>query len=137
MIEQSLWVVDTNALISRLLVPEGVAAKAVDHALASGVLLVSDETLAELVEVLNRPKFDPYLIDEDRRRFMELLGGVARIISITRRHCDCRDPRDNKFLDAAVNGEARAIITGDKALLELDPFHDIRIVRPAAFLTWP
>lgn len=136
MIEQSLWVLDTNTLISRLLAPGGVAAEAVDHALERGVLLVSEETLGELVDVLGRPKFQPYLNDEDRQRFLELLGGVARVVPITRRNRSCRDPKDDKFLDVAVCGEATAIITGDQDLLELDPFHGIRIVRPVTFLTW-
>jgi uncharacterized protein len=37
------WVVDTNVLVSRLLMAGGTAARAVDRALSSGVLLVSDE----------------------------------------------------------------------------------------------
>ena len=77
MTEQPKWVVDTNLLISRLLVPRGVAAQAVDHALSRGVLLVSDATLAELVDVLWRPKFDRYLTREDRERFVALLAGVT------------------------------------------------------------
>ena len=137
MIEQSLWVLDTNTLVSRLLVPDGGAAQAVDHALERGILLLSEETLGELVEVLDRPKFNPYLTAEDQRRFLALLGGVARVVPITRRSQACRDPKDDKFLDVALCGQARAIITGDQDLLALDPFHDIRIVRPATFLTWP
>lgn len=136
MIEQSLWVLDTNVLISRLLVPKGVAGRAVDHALARGILLVSEETLGELVEVLGRPKFDLYVSQEDRRQFVELLGGVARMVPITRRLSACRDPKDDKFLDVVLKGEAKAIITGDRALLELDPFHGVRIVGPADFLAW-
>lgn len=137
MIEQSLWVLDTNALVSRLLCPGGVAAQAVDHALARGVLLVSEETLSELVEVLGRAKFDPYVSRADRGRFLERLGGVARIVPIVSRTQVCRDPRDDKFLDVALNGEASAIVTGDRDLQVLDPFHGVRIVSPAAFLTWP
>ncbi|MCU0843174.1 MAG: putative toxin-antitoxin system toxin component, PIN family [Thiobacillaceae bacterium] len=137
MIEQSLWVLDTNVLVSRLLVLHGVAAKAVDHALARGILLFSEETLDELVEVLGRPKFDPYVTQDERRKFVELLGGVARVVNIPRRFSACRDPRDDKFLDVAVNGGATAIITGDRALLELDPFHGVRIVSPGDFLAWP
>lgn len=130
------WVVDTNVLLSRLLCPGGVAANAVDRALESGVLLVSEDTLTELVEVMDRPKFDRYLSRDDRRRFIELLGGVARLIPIARRVQACRDPRDDTFLDVAVNGEAAAILTGDRDLLELDPFHGVRILSPSAFLTW-
>lgn len=131
------WVFDTNTLISRLLSPSGVPAKAVDHALASGVLLVSKDTMNELARVLDRPKFDPYVSREDRRRFITLLGGVSRIVPIARKVHVCRDPKDDIFLDVALNGEAKAIITGDEDLLELDPFHGVRIVKPAEFLVWP
>ena len=136
MTEQSLWVLDTNVLISRLLVPKGLAGQAVDHALARGILLVSEETLGELVEVLGRPKFDPYVSREDRRHFIELLGGVARLIPITRKLRACREPKDDKFLDVAVNGGAKALLTGDRDLLELDPFHGVRVVSPGDFLAW-
>lgn len=53
-------VLDTNTLISRMLVPRGTAGRAVDKALAEGVLLASEETLTELAEVLCRPKFNPH-----------------------------------------------------------------------------
>lgn len=137
MIEQSHWVLDTNILVSRLLAPGGVAARAVDHALGRGILLVSEATLDELVEVLDRPKFDPYITREDRKRFIELLGGVARVIPINSKVRACRDPKDDKFLDVALNGGAAAIVTGDADLLDLDPYHGVPIVSPATFLDWP
>lgn len=128
------WVVDTNALISRLLVPRGIAAQAVDRALAGGVLLVSEGTLGELVAVLGRSKFDPYISRQDRQHFIYLLGGVSHLVPIVQSVRACRDPKDDKFLDVALNGGARAIITGDQDLLALHPFHGIDIVTPAAFL---
>lgn len=134
MIDQKLWVLDTNTLISRLLVPKGLAAQAVDRALETGILLVSEATLGELVEVLNRPKFDPYISHEARRRFIALLGGVSRLVPVVRPIQACRDPKDDKFLDVALSGGAAAILTGDRDLLDLDPFHGVRILSPAAFL---
>ncbi len=128
------WVLDTDTLVSRLLMPEGTAARAVDHALALGVPLVSDETLGELAEVLARARFDRYVSLADRQRFIALLGGVARRVPITHRVQACRDPRDDKFLHVALNGEAEAIVTGDADLLVLDPFHGVRILKPMAFL---
>lgn len=130
-------VLDTNALIRRLLAPTGVAAKAVDHALASGVLLLSGETLGELAEVLARPKFDRYVSIADRQHFLRLLGGVARIVPISHRVAACRDPKDDKFLHVALNGEAEVIVTGDADLLVLHPFHGVDIVSPAVFLLRP
>jgi len=128
------WVLDTNVLVSRLLLPGGVAALAVDHALALGVPLVSDDTLAELAAVLSRRKFDRWVSLDERQRFLQLLGGVVRHVRITHRVQACRDPRDDKFLHVALNGEAEAIVTGDRDLLVLDPFHGVRILNPAAFL---
>mgnify|MGYP001107555128 CR=1 FL=1 len=46
----------------------------------------------------------------------------------------CRDPRDDKFLEVAVNGGAGYIVTGDDDLLVLDPFRGIRILTPQAFV---
>lgn len=127
------WVLDTNTLVSRLLLPGGTAGRAVDHALALGVLLASDETLAELAEVLSRPKFDRWVTVVERQRFIALLGGVCRRVEITHRVQACRDPKDDKFLQVALNGEAEAIVTGDADMLVLHPFHGVRILSPAAF----
>ncbi|NWG74848.1 MAG: putative toxin-antitoxin system toxin component, PIN family [Rubrivivax sp.] len=129
------WVLDTNTLVSRLLLPGRTAARAVDHALALGTPLVSDETLTELAEVLSRPRFDRWVTVAERQRFLQLLGGVARRVTITHRVQACRDPKDDKFLHVALNGGAEAIVTGDRDLLVLDPFHGVRILTPADFCT--
>ncbi|KFI22183.1 putative toxin-antitoxin system toxin component, PIN family [Nitrosococcus oceani] len=127
-------VLDTNLWISRLLVPSGIAARAVDHALAWGMPLVSEETLLELSEVLARPRFGKYVSIQDRQHFIRLLGGIVRVVPITYRVTACRDPKDDKFLNVALNGEAEIIVTGDTDLLALYPFHEVNIIAPAAFL---
>lgn len=63
-----------------------------------------------------------------------LLSGVSRRIPITQRVQVCRDPKDDKFLDVALCGEAQAIVRGDKDLLVLHPYHGIAIWAPAVFL---
>ena len=128
-------VLDTNLWVSRLLLPGGGAAQAVDHALAWGVPLMSEATLAELTDVLARPKFDRYASREDRRQFLRHLGGVVRLVPITQRIAACRDPKDDKFLDVALNGHAPLIVTGDQDLLALHPFHGVAIRTPAEFLS--
>jgi putative PIN family toxin of toxin-antitoxin system len=135
-VDERRWVLDTNTLVSRLLLPGGTAARAVDRALALGVPLVSDETLAELADVLARPRFDRWVTLAERQAFIRLLGGVARKVRVVHRVQACRDPRDDKFLHVALNGQAQAIVTGDRDLLVLDPFHGVRIVTPAAFCAW-
>ena len=127
-------VVDTNALISRLLLPRSAPGKAVRQAIDAGQVLVSEATLAELADVLARSKFASYVSIEDRQQFIRLLGRVAEMAPITHMIRACRDSKDDKFLEVAVNGAASVIITGDKDLLFLNPFRKIAIVTPAQYL---
>lgn len=46
----------------------------------------------------------------------------------------CRDPKDDKFLEVAVNGQATSLMTGDQDLLILHPFRSIPIVTPRTFV---
>ncbi len=131
--ERRRIVVDTNVLISRLLAPASVPGRAVDKALENQ-LLVSEATLAELVAVLCRPKFDPYVTLGERERFFALLTRIATRVPIHHRVQACRDPNDDKFLELAVNGQAACIVTGDADLLALHPFRGVAILTPSAFL---
>lgn len=128
---QRRFVIDTNTLVSRMLVPESVPAKAVSIAIRTGKVLVSEDTLVELSEVLSRKKFDPYVSIEDRQEFIRYLARICETVEIVRRIDVCRDTKDNKFLELAVNGNADMIITGDNDLLVLNPFENIRIIKPA------
>ena len=59
---------------------------------------------------------------------------AAELVTITARIATCRDPTDDKFLELAVNGHAALIVSGDRDLLALNPFRQIPIVTPAAFV---
>jgi putative PIN family toxin of toxin-antitoxin system len=134
MIERLRVVLDTNALVSRLLAPESVPARAVRQAVAEDRILASDATFMELADVLSRPKFDLYVTVEERQAFLRLFGRIAERVPIIHVIRECRNPKDDKFLELAVNGVAGAIVTGDNDLLALHPFRGIRIMTPAAFL---
>jgi putative PIN family toxin of toxin-antitoxin system len=102
----------------------------------SGHLPASTATLAEIAEVLSRPKFARFLSNETRVDFLKKYRAAVRIVPVTRSIRACRDPRDDKFLEVAVDGRADLIISGDADLLELDPFQGVRIVTPRAFLAY-
>ena len=127
-------VVDNNALVSRLLIPDSVPGRAVRKAVDEAQLLVSEATLEELADVLARPKFDPYVSMADRQDFIRLLGRVAELVPITFTVHVCRDPKDDRFLELAINGRADLIVTGDRDLLELNSFQDIPVITPAEYL---
>ena len=134
MAERQRIVVDTNVMISRLLRPPSVPGQAMRRAVDEGTLLVSEATMGELADVLARPKLDPYVSVEERQQFLLLLGRIVEMVPILHRIRACRDPKDDKFLEAAVNGEADIIISGDRDLVDLHPFRGIPIVTPAIFL---
>ena len=128
------FVADTNLIISRLLLPDSKTAVAFIKAQKGGDMLVSDSTLSELAQVLARPKFDKYLSPEDRKRFFTLIAPLCIKIDIVQTITACRDLKDNKFLELALNGSADFILSGDKDLLALHPFQGIPIYKPAEYL---
>ncbi len=127
-------VIDTNVAISAVLLPHTVSRQVFDFVVLHGELLVSEEILAELNEVLARPKFRKYVSEKRRLEFFSALVRRAKIINVVDVIAECRDKKDNKFLELAVSGEATHIITGDNDLLVLNPFRRIDIVSPAVFL---
>ncbi len=128
------FLLDTNVIVSAAIMPRSVPRRAFDKALAVGYPLMSIPVLDELTEILARERFDRYTARELRDRFLTTLVERAIFPTIRESFQVCRDPRDDKFLDLAVAGEATCIVTGDADLLVLDPFHGIPIVNPRRFL---
>ena len=126
-------VLDTNILVSAALKRNSMPGRAAHLAERGGGLLKSQATERQLFEVLARPYFDP-LVDPDARAWLKELLMAAELVTITERIAACRDPTDDKFLELAVNGHADLIVSGDGDLLALNPFRQLPIVTPAAFV---
>jgi uncharacterized protein len=58
---------------------------------------------------------------------------AAETVAITEAVVACRDAKDDKFLELAVNGHADVIVSGEADLLVLNPFRAIPILTPASF----
>ena len=128
-------VFDTNVVISAMLLPLWVPRRALDRAMREGRPLISAATTTELDQVIHLPRFDKYLSEEERIKFLTTLVHEAELVNVVETVTDCRDPRDNKFLELAVSGRATHIVTGDSDLLVLHPFRGIIVVSPNSFLT--
>ena len=127
-------VVDTNVLVSRLILPDSLSAQALRRAELKARLLLSEATMYELADVLSRPKFDRYVSLENRKSFIQRLGQIAEFVPIIQVVRECRDPKDDKFLEVALNGRADVVITGDADLLVMHPWRGIAIISPADYL---
>jgi uncharacterized protein len=127
-------VVDTSVLISALLKPNSVPAQALEVARTHFKIAVSMETLTELTKVLSRNYLTRYRTIEERETFLVLYSELAEMVDITEHVTDCRDPKDNKFLDLALAANARILVSSDSDLLVLHPYRNIDIVTPSMFL---
>ncbi len=128
-------VVDTNVFVSGVIFPLSIPRQAVNLVLEQGILLLSEPTYEELIRVLYRSKLDGYVSRERREAFLRQLGSVAEFVPIIQLVREWRDPKDDKFLEVALNGRADVIITGDEDLLALHPWREGAILTPAEYLT--
>lgn len=128
-------VFDTNVIISALLNNATTPSFALKHAEDVGTVLISETTTQELTTVLARPKVTRYISENTIRELVERIGSSWSVVPILYNVQACSDPDDDKFLDVAVNGAATHLITGDRALLALDPFRNMKILTPAQFLS--
>ena len=134
MINPKQFVFDTNTIVSALLSKQSVPRQAFDKAFKDGKILQSAASVEELTSVLSRDKFDKYVAESERIVFLISFVRKSLTIETITEVTDCRDPKDNKFLVLAIDGQADAIISGDKDLLVLHPFRGIPIVTPHDFL---
>jgi uncharacterized protein len=127
-------VIDTSVAVSAALLPRSVPRQAFDAAMIHCRMLISASTVFEVEEVLRRPKFNRYVTESARLEFLAALVRDAEIVEVRDVVNECRDPKDNKFLELAVSGNASHIVSGDADLLCLHPFRGIAILSPQAFL---
>ena len=128
-------VLDTNLIISAVLLPRSLPRQAFDVAFARGQVLASTATIDELEQVLRRPRFDRYVSDTQRLEFLAAFVRDVSLVDVGVVITVCRDPKDNRFLELAVSGQATCIVSGDDDLLVLHPFQGIPIVTPHHFVT--
>lgn len=127
-------VVDTNLAISAAILKNSVSNKAFSLALKHFQLVSSESTLAELVDVIYRPKFNKYLTDQTRLEFLTLVAQASEIVNVTSIITDCVDPKDNQFLALAVDAGASIILSGDPHLTDMNLYKEIVIINPSDFL---
>ena len=129
---------DTNALVSVLLRPDGVSRQIFERWLGGEFeLAVSPGTLLELADVLPRPHiFKKYHLTEQLinqhldtlRTEAEVAPGLLVLDAVP------DDPKDNHVLAAALETSCEYIASGDRHLLDLHEYHGIKIVAPREFL---
>ncbi len=134
-------VLDTNILVSALITKKSSAPLQLYKAftIKQFLLITSPSILAEVEDVINRKKVIKYHRRnlEQRKEIMKQLVKLSYVTleSVTTEDVIIeRDPDDDKFLDAAIEGNADFIVSGDRHLLDLKTYEGIKILTPKEFL---
>ena len=127
---------DTNILISAFMI-EGNEYRLIEKGFKKEILLLTSLVLIEeFKEVALRPRFG--FAKEEIDDFIDALLEVSVLVMPTQKIIGiCRDPDDEKLLEAAVEGKANYIVSGDKDLLVLKSFRNVKIVTAAELLQNP
>lgn len=125
-------ILDTNILISALVYggkPEQIYNLVLDKQI---VAITSPILLSELTEILIKKfKFELSRI----KQLEKITKNNFIIINPSKIILLARDEDDNRVLEAAAEGRCNYIITGDKDLLDLATFKNIKILTPDTFLS--
>ena len=99
-------------------------------------LVVSPAILAEIRRSLSYPKVRKYIkaSQEELDLWVASIELVAQPVEGKLRiRAVGEDPDDDKYIEAAVEGLAQFVVTGDKHLLSLKSYENIHIVTPRVF----
>lgn len=95
-------------------------------------IILSKSMLRELGSVLLKPRLG--LAEKEVKYCLYLVKKKAKIIEPKIKVNICRDSKDNIVLETAIAAKANIIVTNDKDLLALNPFHNIKILSPITFI---
>lgn len=127
-------VFDASTVVSAALKADSLPERALLHAEATDLIALSAAVGAEIVDVLNRPRFATALTAARRDRVLALLRDASIWFAQVVRVTDCRDLKDNRYLELALAASAGTIVTGDKDLLVLHPWRGVSVLNPAEYL---
>ena len=130
---------DTNVLVSAFISKDGTCADILDlvSAFEEIRLVLSGEILSEFAEAVRREEVRSRLrySERDVIQFEEAVRGVAEIVEVRSSYSKIKeDPDDDAVLNAALDGKAQYLVSGDRHLTKLRRFRGVRIVKPRAFL---
>lgn len=125
-------VLDTNCLISAFL-SGNYSKEIINLARKKKLTLITTKALnADLSEVFHKKVEGNQL---KVNHFLNRVLSISQIVAPTKNLSVIdRDPDDNKVIEAAVEGKCEFIVTGDKDLLVLKQYKNIKIVKPKDFL---
>lgn len=97
------------------------------------IIVVTPQLINEIKIVTQREKLKKYFNQNDVNELIDLMETISLNVDIKEKHLICRDSKDNFLLDLIEFSNADFLVTGDKDLLELNPFKSGQIINPKDF----
>ena len=110
--------------------------RAFHRALERDVPALSRAVWDEVAGVVNRPRLARFVRAELHDELLDALRHAAVWFDPAEAVTDCRDAKDNKYLELALASSAGTIVSSDDDLLALHPWRGVRILRPAEYLAF-
>ena len=127
-------VADTNIFISGIFWEGNFSSQVIDLWRRGNIELVSSLPIVEEI-VRNLIGFKIEMEEESVKEWEQIILENAMLVEPNEKLDIVKDdPTDNKFLEAAIAGNAEYIITQDNHLLKLKEFRGIKIITPEEFL---
>ncbi len=127
-------VFDASSIVGAAFKRDSTPERALLWAEDNDIFALSAAVDAEIASVLDRPKFARAIPMARRRLVLATLRAGAVWFEPNQRVADCRDTKDNIYLELALASGAHAIVSSDEDLLVLHPWRGVRVLRPAAYL---
>jgi len=128
-------VLDTNVLVSAL-IKSGKPRELIFKLAKKNIRVVTSKNiLEEFIKITDDPRIRRYVGEDDTITFLRAIGSIANIIKVRSKFNVIKeDPDDDMVLRTAHDGKADYIISGDKHLLSLGEFKEIKIVTVSRML---
>ena len=131
-------VLDANVYVSAAVRPEGPPGQIISRFLRGGAfeIVMSNAIVDEVLRALSYPKVRKYIRPGlDAELWFEDIVVLSQFVAGDRVVAGAsKDPEDDKYIAAAIEGRAGFVVAGDSDLLDLTEYEGIQIVSPRAFL---
>lgn len=96
-------------------------------------IITTKQLLTEIKIVTSRKKLEKYFPIESVEELIDFMETIAEKVEIKPTYFINLDPKDNFLLDLIDFSKADYLVTGDKDLLEHNPFKTAQILTPSEF----
>jgi putative PIN family toxin of toxin-antitoxin system len=130
-------VLDTVIFVRALISPRGKWGRILFELSDRYVIVLSPPVIKEILSVLYRAELRerfPEMVEPARLERVLTILEEAEVVEPSEQLSVCRDPKDNKFFECALAGEADYIVSEDQDILNVGHYRGVKTVTAEEFI---